>query len=122
MIKAMQRGNMKITYCISAFLASLMAFMAQALPGPTGFTFDKGALFTVAGYTGASTLSGFPVLVRIAENSPSGFHYSEMQHANATDKDDIDIAFVGMDGTGLPFEMTGSTWGMYLSVARKVSK
>ena len=106
---------MKIVSCLIAALLGLPLF---ALPGPSSAPFDKGALFTVAGYTG-STLSGFPVLVRIAENSPSGFHYSEMQHANATDKDDIDIAFVGMDGTGLPFEMTGSTWGMYLSVARK---
>ena len=37
---------MKITYCISVFLASLVTFMAQALPGPTSATFDKGALFT----------------------------------------------------------------------------
>ena len=77
---------------------------AAALPGPTGFTFDKGAMFTVAGYTGASTLSGFPVLVRIAENSPSGFSYDDLQ-SKATG---ADIAFVGMDGTGLPFEI--DTW------------
>lgn len=55
-----------------------LAPAARALPGPTGFTFAKGAMFTVAGYTGASTLSGFPVLVRIAENSPSGFSYDDL--------------------------------------------
>lgn len=95
---------MKITYCIAAFLASLVAFTAQALPGPTGVSFDKGALFTVAGYTGASTLSGFPVLVRIAENSPSGFSYDDLQSKSTG----ADIAFVGMDGGGLPFEI--DTW------------
>ncbi len=104
MFKAKQKGNMKITYFISAFLASLVAFTAQALPGPTGVSFDKGALFTVAGYTGASTLSGFPVLVRIAENSPSGFSYDDLQSKSTG----ADIAFVGMDGGGLPFEI--DTW------------
>ena len=115
MFKAKQKGNMKITYCISAFLTLLSTFMAQALPGPSGVSFDKGALFTVAGYTGASTLSGFPVLVRIAENSPSGFSYDDLQSKSTG----ADIAFVGMDGGGLPFGMMASTWGMYLSVARK---
>ncbi|MBR2940209.1 MAG: DUF2341 domain-containing protein, partial [Kiritimatiellae bacterium] len=95
---------MKITYFISAFLASLVAFTAQALPGPTSATFDMGALFTVAGYTGASTLSGFPVLVRIAENSPSGFSYDDLQSKSTG----ADIAFVDMSGNGLPFEI--DTW------------
>ena len=104
MTKAMQRGNMKITYCISVFLASLVTFMAQALPGPTSATFDKGALFTVAGYTGASTLSGFPVLVRIAENSPSGFSYGDLHSPT----DGADLAFVDMLCDGLPFEI--DTW------------
>lgn len=104
MFKAKQKGNMKITYFISAFLASLVTFTAQALPGPTGASFDKGALFTVVGYTGASTLSGFPVLVRIAKNSPSGFSYDDLQSKSTG----ADIAFVGMDGVGLPFEI--DTW------------
>ena len=47
----------------TALSVCLAPFIARALPGPTSATFDKGALFTVAGYTGASTLSGFPVLV-----------------------------------------------------------
>ena len=88
-----------------AFLASLVASTAQALPEPVAdITFDKGALFTVAGYTGSTTLSGFPVLVRIAENSPSGFSYDNL-HSKSTG---ADIAFVGMDGNGLPFEI--DTW------------
>lgn len=87
-----------------AFLASLVAFTAQALPGPTSAAFDKGALFTVAGYEGSSPLVGFPVLVRIVENSPSGFSYDNL-HSKSTG---ADIAFVDMDGNGLPFEI--DTW------------
>jgi len=60
-------------------------------------------MFTVAGYTG-STLSGFPVLVRIAEGSPSGFSYDDLRSKSTG----ADIAFVGMDGAGLPFEI--DTW------------
>ena len=77
---------------------------ALALPGPTSASFAKGAPFTVAGYTGSETLSGFPVLVRIAENSPQGFSYDDLQSKSTGD----DIAFVGMDGAGIPFEI--DTW------------
>ena len=89
---------------VLTFIAAFAASTAQALPGPEDVAFDKGALFTVAGYTGASTLSGFSVLVRIAENSPSGFSYDDLQSKSTG----ADIAFVGMDGGGLPFEI--DTW------------
>ena len=91
---------MKIVSCLIAALLGLPLF---ALPGPTSASFDKGAMFTVAGYTG-STLSGFPVLVRIAEGSPSGFSYDDLRSKSTG----ADIAFVGMDGSGLPFEI--DTW------------
>ncbi len=81
-----------------------LALPASALPGPTSASFAKGAKLTVAGYTGSSPLAGFPVLVRIAENSPSGFSYADLH--SPTDGDDI--AFVGMDGNGLPYEI--DTW------------
>ena len=87
-----------------AFLASLAAYTAQALPGPTSAAFDKGALFTVAGYEGSSSLTGFPVLVRISENSPAGFSYTNLHNGIAADLNDVDIAFVGLDGAGLPPE------------------
>ena len=86
-------------------IVAFAAFTAQALPGPTGFTFDKGAMFTVAGYAvDKPSLTGFPVLVRIAANSPSGFSYDDLHSKSTGD----DIAFVGMDGGGLPFEI--DTW------------
>ena len=85
------------------FIVAFAAFTAQALPGPTGF--DKGAMFTVAGYAADKpSLTGFPVLVRIAANSPSGFSYDDLHSKSTGD----DIAFVGMDGGGLPFEI--DTW------------
>ncbi len=86
------------------FVAAMLSASLFALPGPTDVSFDKGALFTVAGYTGASTLSGFPVLVRIAKNSPSGFSYDDLQSKSTG----ADIAFVDMDGAGIPFEI--DTW------------
>ena len=88
-----------------AFIASFVTFMARAaLPGPTSASFAKGVKFTVAGYTGSSTLSGFPVLVRIAENSPYGFSYDDLHSKSDGD----DIAFVDMDGGGLSYEI--DTW------------
>ena len=103
---------MKHKYSFAVLVTFVVMFASSVratLPGPTSATFAKGAKFTVAGYAeGKSALTGFPVLVRISDDSPTGFHYSEMQHADATDKNDIDIAFVGMDGTGLPFEI--DTW------------
>ena len=89
---------------LASLLLSLAASGALALPGPTSAAFDKGALFTVASYTGSSPLSGFPVLVRIAANSPSGFSYADLHSPTNGD----DIAFVGMDGAGLPYEI--DTW------------
>ena len=65
-------------------------------------------MFTVADYEGSSPLSGFPVLVRIAENFPSGFSYTNLHNGIAADFNDVDIAFVGMDRNGLPYEI--DTW------------
>ena len=90
---------------VSLFAATARADLADIAPAG----FERGATFAVAGYTNANgtirteTLSGFPVLVRIAENSPSGFSYSQLQM-----QDGADLCFVGMDGAGLPFEI--DTW------------
>ena len=94
-----------VVLCVAAlFIPSAHA----DLPRPISAAFDKGALFTVAGYAGSSPLSGFPVLVRIAANSPSGFAYGDLHNANAADLNAIDLAFIDMNGNGLPFEI--DTW------------
>lgn len=86
-----------------SFTAAFAAF--AALPQPQGAEFDCGAKFTVSGYAaGKPALSGFPVLVRIQNGSPSGFSYDQLR-SKATG---ADIAFVDMSGNGLPFEI--DTW------------
>ena len=90
---------------ILPLLALLALPAAGALPHPSNYEFDCGAKFTVSGYAaGKPALSGFPVLVRIQEGSPSGFSYDDL-HSRSTG---ADIAFVDMSGNGLPFEI--DTW------------
>ena len=88
----------------------LFPFLALSLPAtatlprPTAAAFDKGATITVSGYTGSASLAGFPVLVRISAGSPAGFAYSDLHSSS----DGADLAFIDMDGNGLPFEI--DTW------------
>jgi len=83
---------------------SLPAVAFAQLPWPTA-AFDKGALVTVAGYDAAKpALTNFPVLVRIAAGSPAGFAYSDLHSPS----DGADLAFIDMEGNGLPFEI--DTW------------
>ena len=104
----MRKDNMKIVSCVIAALFGLPLFATTTLPEPTSAHFNKGVKFAVAGYTGESPLSGFPVLVRIANNPSVGFSYEAVNKRNAADLDDIDIAFIDMDGGGLPYEI--DTW------------
>ena len=81
------------------------ALPASALPAPAGFSFAKGAKFTVAGYAaGKPALSGFPVLVRLQADSPVGFSYTDLLYPSTG----ADLCFVDMAGNGLPFEI--DTW------------
>ena len=91
------------TKALLPLLLALALPAAAAPPRSSAAAFDYGAKLTVSGYNG-STLSGFPVLVRIAENSPAGFSYGQLHSPT----DGADLAFIGMDGTGLPFEI--DTW------------
>ena len=82
----------------------LPAIASATLPRPTAAAFDKGATITVSGYTGSAPLSDFPVLVRISAGSPAGFAYSDLHSSS----DGADLAFIDLDGHGLPFEI--DTW------------
>ena len=94
---------MRKTHSIALLLALVLPAAAQ-LPAPTGASFAKGAKFTVAGYPAERpALTGFPVLVRIAENSPSGFSYADLASSTGDD-----LCFIDLDGTGIPFEI--DTW------------
>ncbi|MCR5838731.1 MAG: DUF2341 domain-containing protein, partial [Kiritimatiellae bacterium] len=56
----------------------------------------------VSGYAGSSTLTNFPVLVKLAADQPSGFDYADCA------EDGADIRFASPDGTVLPHEI--DTW------------
>ena len=93
--------SLLVLTCIAAFAAST----AHALPRPTAASYARGAQFEVAGYDSSKpALSDFPVLVRIANDSPSGFAYSQLMSPS----DGADICFIDMNGNGLPFEI--DTW------------
>ncbi len=82
----------------------LAAPCALALPVPAAASYAWGAQFAVAGYdANKPALTNFPILVRIAENSPNGFSYAQMQMQGGAD-----LAFIDMEGNGLPFEI--DTW------------
>ena len=55
------------------------------------------------GYAGSETLTNFPVLVRVSENSPSGFHYADCRRENGDD-----LRFADSDGNLLASEV--DTW------------
>lgn len=57
---------------------------------------------TVDGYAGSTTLANFPVLVRLAANSPVGFNYEDCA------ADGSDIRFTDVDGNLIPHEI--DTW------------
>ena len=57
---------------------------------------------TVGGYAGSTTLANFPVLVRLAANSPVGFNYDDCA------EDGSDIRFTDVNGIPIPHEI--DTW------------
>ena len=85
---------MKKIVFAAALSAGLLAF------GDIG-EFAKKVSFTIE-YEGAGSLSGIPVLVKLAANSPVGFNYSECA------ADGSDIRFTDANGEAIPFEI--DTW------------
>ena len=70
---------------------------------PDGFS--RGVVLTVNGYdANRSTLTDFPVLVRISESGISGFDYDDLMFKATGD----DICFIAEDGTPLAFDL--DTW------------
>ena len=80
----------------SVFMAAALA-AAVSLAAPR-----KAADITVSGYTGASTLENFPVLVRISPARISGFSYADCAAGGA------DVAFHDAQGNALDREI--DTW------------
>ena len=81
-----------LTSLLAAFAAT--AAMADALDTTL---FSMKSEMTIPGYAGSTTLANFPVLVRLAANSPSGFDYADVANG--------DIRFADANGNSLPFEI-----------------
>ncbi|MCR5839050.1 MAG: DUF2341 domain-containing protein, partial [Kiritimatiellae bacterium] len=83
--------------------SSLCALAALLLTAPASATaldttlFAKKSDITISGYAGSTPLANFPVLVRLAANSPSGFDYADVTNG--------DIRFADANGNSLPFEI-----------------
>ena len=75
-------------------------------PDPAVAEFSRGVKFTVTGYTGTQELTNFPVLVRLSNNSPSGFSYADFY--NPGDVAGADLCFLDAAGNGIPHEI--DTW------------
>ena len=75
-------------------------------PDPDVAEFSRGVKFTVTGYTGTQELTNFPVLVRLSNNSPSGFSYADFY--NPGDVQGADLCFLDAAGNGIPHEI--DTW------------
>ena len=63
--------------------------------------FSKQVEFTVSGYAGSSTLADFPVAVRLAAGSPSGFSYADM----ADSASGSELRFADGSGDSLSYEI-----------------
>ncbi len=87
-----------IAVLFSAVLAATAA-MADALDTTL---FAKKSDITVSGYAGSTTLANFPVLVRLAADSPTGFDYNDCA------ADGSDIRFADANGDLIPHEI--DTW------------
>ena len=87
---------------ISAMFFAVLAATAAMADALDTTLFAKKSDITVSGYAGSTTLANFPVLVRLAANSPDGFDYADC----ATDGSDL--RFADANGDLIPHEI--DTW------------
>lgn len=83
-----------ITLAASLALAAIQAY---------GASYAKYATITVPGVPDNTTLTDFPLLVRISASSPSGFSYNDMMQ-----QDHSDLRFEDKNGNGLAYDV--DTW------------
>ena len=87
---------------LAAFAALLLAAPAVHATELDTTLFAKKSDITVSGYAGSTTLANFPVLVRLAADSPVGFDYADCA------ADGSDIRFADANGDLIPHEI--DTW------------
>ena len=75
-------------------------------PDPDVAEFSRGVKFTVKGYAGTQVLTNFPVLVRLSQDSPTGFSYADFY--NPGDVPGADLCFLDAAGNPIPHEI--DTW------------
>lgn len=98
MVSANGETRMKKRLGPALALMVLCAFSASALDTAQ---FSKTCTITLAGYTGSTTLAGFPVLVRLS-SAIEGFDYADVMQGGA------DICFTDSSGNQLAHEI--DTW------------
>ena len=89
------------SYCKVAFACVLVmsaGMGSSETVTPSAFTHSSS--IRVGGYTGSSALANFPLMIKLAENSPVGFSYADCEQ-NA-------LRFADADGNILPHEI--DTW------------
>ena len=87
---------------ISAMFFAVLAAMAAMADALDTTLFSKKSEMTITGYAGSTTLANFPVLVRLAANSPIDFDYNDCA------ADGSDLRFADADGDLNPHEI--DTW------------
>ena len=63
--------------------------------------FSRCITFTASGYAGESALADFPVAVRLAANSPTGFSYADMSDPSSGSE----LRFADSDGKSLDYDV-----------------
>lgn len=90
----MSRIFRRFAACAVAVVAAVFSINLYAAEGSL--------TFAVSGYSGSAAFTGFPVLVRLAEDTPTGFSYNDCA-AGGTD-----IVFYDSDENEVPYEI--DTW------------
>ncbi|MBO7223240.1 MAG: DUF2341 domain-containing protein [Kiritimatiellae bacterium] len=83
---------------ITSLVCALLATLAQSEVLDSSL-FNMKVDFTVPGYSGTTTLDNFPVLVKLANNAPSGFNYLDCA------EDGSDVRFTDANGNLIPHEI-----------------
>lgn len=101
---------------VSLLFAPLFAGAAIDLEAIAPDGFARGVVLTVDGYdANRTTLTDFPVLVRVSNETIPGFSYSDI---NFPAKANADICFTSADGTPLAFDI--DTWDTTLNATSLV--
>ena len=85
------------------FALTVAAAMLVATDTVEAASYAKYATITVYGVPEETTLTDFPLLVRISASSPSGFSYNDMMQ-----QDHSDLRFEDKNGNGLAYDV--DTW------------